>query len=84
MSLDGVILGTASVSQPIAFEARFATSPSSVTTQADVIIPSASENHRYGPCPWPQRGTTLPVRGDRCLVTFSDDGSPWIIGWWPS
>lgn len=25
---------------------------------------------------------TVPVKGDRCLVIFTDDG-PWVIGWWP-
>jgi len=24
-----------------------------------------------------------PVKGDRCLVVFTDNG-PWVIGWWPS
>lgn len=25
----------------------------------------------------------LPVRGNKCLVGFDDNGDPWVVVWWP-
>lgn len=33
---------------------------------------------------WTPRGTSLPVRGDRCLVVQSNLGRYWCVCWFPA
>lgn len=34
---------------------------------------------------WQARdASTLPQRGDECLVVFSDFGAPVVVAWWPA
>lgn len=37
-----------------------------------------------GPCRWQARdATSLPARGDWCLVQFTPDEEPCVVMWWP-
>lgn len=38
---------------------------------------------KHGPCRYMMRGAALPTEGDDALVTFDDENTLWIIGWWP-
>lgn len=53
-------------------------------TKIHVVIPGFSDGLQVGPCRWQARdATSLPARGDRCLVTFDDHHEPWVPIWWP-
>lgn len=75
--------------EPVLWEAIVATDPTNSTDPVFVTIAGKDDDlYRYGPCPWSPRihdadEYATPTRGDRALVAFSDDGSPWVIQWWP-
>jgi len=49
-----------------------------------VVIPAFSRTMRFGPCRWQSRdATSLPARGDDCLVIFDNNKIPWVAAWWP-
>lgn len=41
--------------------------------------------HRYGPCKgWDRRSDgSYPSEGDDVLVSISDNGTYWVLAWWP-
>jgi len=72
------------VSQDGAWFATVATSAGALSDLIEVVIPAFSTTHRWGPCRWQSRDdTSLPARGDQCLVIFDDKRQPWIVSWWP-
>lgn len=61
-----------------------AKSAGDLTTLVPVIIPEYDEKLEWGPCRWQSRdATSLPVKGDSCLVIFDNLRQPWIVAWWP-
>lgn len=54
------------------------------TDLVPVVLPDYDEHLEWGPCPWQSRdATSLPAKGDKCLVVFDNTRVPWIIAWWP-
>lgn len=73
---------------PGTYEGRFAKDVTEIDKMATVKISAWSPTSFFGPAPWPTRVDedgvpVLPSRGDRCLVTISDDEQTWIVAWWP-
>ena len=68
-----------------ATRAVVASSATELTDMVDVVIPEFDPKQRWGPCKWMPRGdiTTLPARGDDCIIIFDNERNIWIIGWWP-
>jgi hypothetical protein len=61
-----------------------ASNPGDVGEQLDVTIPAVDPQLKFGPCRWQSRdATSLPVKGDECLVVFDNNQSPWVAIWWP-
>lgn len=56
-----------------------------LATPQDLLLARLTDQDKtFGPMPWPgPRGTLYPSRGDRCLITISDDDLYWCIAWWP-
>lgn len=49
-----------------------------------VIIPEISRTTQMKGCFWQARdGTSMPQRGNRCLIAFDNRRQPWVIAWWP-
>lgn len=64
--------------------ATFATAVADLGDLAPVIIPEFDENLQWGPCRWQSRdATSLPAKGDQCLVAFDNRRNPWVVAWWP-
>ena len=54
------------------------------TDLAPIIIPDFDTHLQWGPARWQTRdATTLPQKGDLCLVVFDNRRQPWVIAWWP-
>jgi hypothetical protein len=64
------------------FEGYVTQAPTAVNTML-YAASSAQPRVEIGPAPWPARGTTLPASGDRVLIAYADNGSSWILAWWP-
>lgn len=44
----------------------------------------SDQDLEWGPCRWQSRdATTLPAKGDQCLVLFDNNKEPWVVAWWP-
>ena len=55
-----------------------------ITQAIPVIIPEFDPMLEWGPCLWQSRdATSLPAKGDRCLVAFDNRRNPWVVAWWP-
>jgi hypothetical protein len=55
-----------------------------LTDPVMVTIPDMDPDFRIGPCRWQSRdSSTLPLRGDQCLVVFDNNFEPWVSVWWP-
>lgn len=64
---------------------RVAKAPATTHDPIQVVIPSLSSQHVWGPCAWPERAAgTLPAAGDACVVALTDEGDAWVLAWWPS
>lgn len=50
----------------------------------EVLISSFGTDHRFGPCRWMTRGSTLPQRGDECQIMFDDQQRPFVMWFAPS
>jgi hypothetical protein len=62
----------------------FAADVPSLNTMAKVILPEFDEHHHWGPARWQSRdATTLPSKGDECIVVFDNRMNVWIVSWWP-
>jgi hypothetical protein len=48
----------------------------------DVTINALGNKHRFGPCRWVTKESTLPTRGKDCLVVFDESDTPFVIAWW--
>jgi hypothetical protein len=57
--------------------------PVGLDDMAYVILPDFTTTQRWGPCPWPQRGSQIPAEGDDCLILLDNTDAPWIVNWWP-
>jgi hypothetical protein len=68
-----------------AWAGKFANNPASFDANAFVIIPRISTTNRIGPMRFTRcQGTSLPVRGDSCLVLYDERENPYIVAWWPT
>lgn len=56
-------------------------SPPDADGLVEVTIPGFADDLRFGPCPYNPRGAGEPLRGDRCLVAFDDNGDPWVVSY---
>lgn len=66
------------------WHAEVANNPPELHFRVDLIIPDFSGNKRWRNCRWQARDdVSLPRRGDKCVVVFSNRGEPWVIAWWP-
>ncbi len=74
----------------IPFHGKFASDADAVGDLLPVIIPTFGDSENsditWGPCSWaPEWGdSTLPRKGDPCLVMFDDQRRPWVMRWIPS
>lgn len=51
---------------------------------AYVILPEFDAHFEWGPCYWMARdATTLPVKGNKCLMTLDNRRNPWVTAWFP-
>lgn len=68
-----------------AFPARFSRAVGDFSERAFVNLDVLEEAPlEIGPCRWQARdATSLPARGDSCLVLFTPDEEPWVVMWWP-
>lgn len=48
-----------------------------------VKLDEFNQEQLTGPCIYMPRGSTLPQKGNRCLVIESDTGALWLAVWWP-
>lgn len=63
----------------------FAKNVTDILEETYVILPSFDHQLQWGPCIWQARdATTLPGKGDPCLVLFDNDRRPWVVAWVPS
>lgn len=66
------------------FSAVIADAPGDFDEKVYVTIPAFDPQLQWGPCRWQSRdATSLPGRGDACLVVFDENQEPWIPLWWP-
>jgi hypothetical protein len=69
------------------FEGTVYEAPGSVT---DLIKVTSSQSSGavfdgvIGPIRWMPRGSTLPQIGDSVLIAYAENGSYWVIAWWPA
>lgn len=66
---------------PQCFEGTVMDTAASLTDEVRVRLDVGGFADR---CPWVPRGALKPVEGDRALVTYSDQGQPWIVCWTPA
>lgn len=68
-----------------AFPGSFSRAVGDLTERAFVNLDVLAEVPlEIGPCRWQSRdATSLPARGDACLVVFTPDEEPWVVMWWP-
>lgn len=83
MSLDDLIGGPQRTSGTNVARGMVNRPPLSATSELTVVLINyaSSLEHRVPASNWMPRGTTLPVKGDRCLVAFDDDGDAWVPAW---
>ena len=63
----------------------FAEDVADFNVRANVIIKAFAQQLKLGPYRWQSRdATTLPNKGDACLIVFDDTGEGWIAAWWPA
>jgi hypothetical protein len=61
-----------------------ASHPSDVSERINVKIPDMNKDLVFPNVRWQTRdSTSLPDRGDACLVVFDNDREPWVVAWWP-
>jgi hypothetical protein len=54
------------------------------TDLARVILPDYDTTLVWGGCRWQSRDdTSLPQKGDECIVMFDNRNQIWVIAWWP-
>lgn len=69
---------------PHIWEGFIATNPNDISTKVFVTIPDYDPELRFGPCRWQSRdASTLPERGDPCLVIMDNNRNIWVVAWWP-
>jgi len=62
----------------------FAHAVTDFAKKAYVIIPEFDPKLEWGPCPWQARdATSLPAKGDPCLIVWYNRRTPWVVAWWP-
>lgn len=69
-------------------EAVIDSEPSGPDQAVWVVIPSFDPELRFGPCPWSPMIASgdeylTPSRGDRALVSVTEEGEAWVVAWWP-
>lgn len=58
--------------------------PDDIGSTLSVRIPDMNPDLSFSGVKWQSRdNTTLPARGDECLVIFDNDREPWVVAWWP-
>lgn len=61
-----------------------ASHPSDVSERISVKIPDMNASLVFPNVRWQTRdSTSLPDKGDACLVVFDNDREPWVVAWWP-
>lgn len=70
-----------------AWQAIVANNPATMDALVSVTIPGLNDEGqqlRWENCRWQARDDiSKPVRGDKCLVVFDDNGELWVVAWWP-
>lgn len=68
----------------VAWYGKVARSATDLSDLIPVILPEFDPTLEWGPCRWQSRDlTSLPAKGDECLVIFDNHRNPWIVSWWP-
>lgn len=50
-----------------------------------ITIADFDPDKQIGPCFWqPRNGTSLPKRGDGCVVSIDNRQQFWVLAWWPN
>lgn len=66
------------------FAAVIASSPNDLSERVSVVIPGLDQTLRWEDCIWQARdATSLPARGDRCIVLMDDQKNVSVAIWWP-
>jgi hypothetical protein len=52
--------------------------------RVDVTLTGFDTEQPINDCVYMPRGAADPSVGDRCLVTFDDQGAAWVIAWEPA
>lgn len=61
-----------------------ASNPADLEDRVDVVIPDLDSRLSIRGCRWQSRdATSLPIRGDTCLVIFDNNKEAWVVAWWP-
>lgn len=84
MSVHEELLGEATPAIEGLWEGVIASNPGDVGDLIEFTIPAVDADLKFGPCRWMSRdATSLPVKGDTCLVAFDNNAAPWVVAWWP-
>lgn len=81
--LDSLEAGPRRPGRPVAARGRVSKAPSAVDQPLEVILINFSSSYSYE-VPggnWTARGSTLPAKGNGCVVVFDDDGDAWVPVW---
>jgi hypothetical protein len=62
---------------------QFFEAPASLADLATIIVPDYDTTIHWSNCRWQARGSTLPAKGDECIVVFDNRNQPWVVAWWP-
>lgn len=61
-----------------------ASDPLDLSDRISVIVPDFDPTFVWENCFWQSRDeTSLPARGDRCVVILDNRNQAWVLGWWP-
>jgi hypothetical protein len=62
-----------------------ATAPTDSSELISVVIPNLDDTVRWEDCKWVTRtDSTVPQRGDECVVVVDDNHEMWVVMWWPA
>lgn len=63
---------------------KIASNPTDVSDRLSVVVPDFDPDYQWENCRWQSRdSTSLPVRGDACVVVLTNRGEAWVLAWWP-
>ena len=64
------------------FAGKIASKPANVNAPVMVTIPAWDDHIKIGPCAWVTKGSSLPKRGQNCMVIFDNNQQAVVTAWW--